>query len=90
LYSNRSIAAAAQDAPTFRTGAHLVQISVIVRDANGPVADLTRDDFQLTHRGKLVPIIVFSLEASRGQAPNRKRCLSTRFRIIRRGLRRRR
>lgn len=39
--------AAAQEAPVFQTGTRLVQVDVVVRDRNGPVAGLTKDDFKI-------------------------------------------
>jgi VWFA-related protein len=58
-----------QDAPKFETGARLVQINVLVRDKNGPVSNLTRDDFVVTDKGKRQKISVFSMttEARPGQ-----------------------
>jgi VWFA-related protein len=35
----------AQDQATFKTGTRLVEVQVVVRDKNGPVRDLTKDDF---------------------------------------------
>jgi len=49
-----------QDAPTFHVGTHLVQINVVVRDKNGPVTKLEKEDFVLTDRGKAQKISVFS------------------------------
>lgn len=49
---------------TIRTTTHLVQFSVIVRDRNGAVRNLTKDDFVVWDRGKLQPVSVFSAEAS--------------------------
>jgi VWFA-related protein len=51
----------AQDVPKFQTGAHLVQINVLVRDKNGPVSNLRKDDFVLTDKGKPQIIRVFSV-----------------------------
>lgn len=42
---------------------HLVQVDVLVRDKNGPVTGLTRDDFILLDRGKPQEIAVFSSAA---------------------------
>src|ERR1700751_1941876 len=39
--------ASAQDTPVFRTGTRLVQVDVVVRDKNGPILGLTKDDFKL-------------------------------------------
>lgn len=49
--------------PEIRANTRLVQIGVIVRDKNGPVENLTRDDFTILDRGKRQPIGLFSLES---------------------------
>jgi VWFA-related protein len=49
--------------PTFRTATRLVQINVIVHDKNGPVSNLTKEDFVLTDRGKPQTIGVFSVDS---------------------------
>jgi VWFA-related protein len=51
-------------APQIHVSTHLVQIGVIVRNNNGPVADLTKDDFVVLDRGKPQKISVFSIESS--------------------------
>jgi VWFA-related protein len=61
------IAASAQDAPqspAISVSTRLVQVGVIARDKNGPVADLTKDDFVVLDRGKPQKISVFSIESS--------------------------
>ncbi|HTA69276.1 MAG TPA: VWA domain-containing protein [Bryobacteraceae bacterium] len=55
-------------APTFRSSARLVQVNVIVRDKNGPVANLTKEDFGLTDRGKPRTISIFSVATARPTA----------------------
>lgn len=50
-----------QEAPKFQTGARLVEINVLVRDKNGPVGNLTKDDFVVADRGKPRKISVFSV-----------------------------
>ncbi len=50
--------------PQLRISTHLVQIGVIVRDAHGPVANLTKDDFLVLDRGEPQAIRVFSAESS--------------------------
>lgn len=55
-------------APQIHVSTHLVQVSVIVRDSNGPVINLTKDDFVVFDRGKSQKIGVFSVESS-GSAP---------------------
>jgi len=60
-----AIAISAQDTPQFpriRVSTRLVQVDVIVRDKNGPVADLTKDDFVVLDRGKPQGISLFSVE----------------------------
>jgi VWFA-related protein len=52
------------DAPPLRISTHLVQFGVIVRDANGPVGNLTKDDFQVIDCGATQAIRVFSVESS--------------------------
>jgi VWFA-related protein len=54
--------------PSFRTSTHLVEVNVIVHDKNGPVANLTKDDFSLTDRGKAQRISIFSLNMIRSTA----------------------
>jgi VWFA-related protein len=50
--------------PTIHVSTHLVQIGVVVRDKNGPVKDLTKDDFVILDRGKPQAIGVFAAESS--------------------------
>ncbi len=48
---------------TFRLRVNLVQVHVVVRDANGhPVENLKQEDFELFDQGKLQPISLFSVE----------------------------
>ena len=54
--------------PTFRTGARLVEISVVVDDRNGAVANLHKQNFQITERGKPRAISIFSMTSARGAA----------------------
>ena len=49
--------------PPIHVTTHLVQFGVIVRDSNGPVKNLTKDDFVVLDRGKSQPINVFSAES---------------------------
>src|SRR5580693_1965475 len=51
-----------------RTSTRLVQVNVIVHDKNAPVANLTKDDFILTDRGRPRKIDVFSVESTAGSA----------------------
>ncbi len=50
--------------PAISVSTRLVQVGVIVRDKNGPVADLTKDDFVVLDRGKPQKISLFSFESS--------------------------
>ncbi len=62
-----AIAALAQNspqAPPIRVSTHLVQIGVIVRDHNGAVGDLTKEDFAVFDRGKPQNISVFNVESA--------------------------
>ncbi|MEO8025731.1 MAG: VWA domain-containing protein [Bryobacteraceae bacterium] len=54
----------AQDSSTIRVTTRLVQVGVIVRDKNGPVTDLKKEDFKLFERGKERRIAAFSMAAS--------------------------
>ncbi len=50
-----------QESTVFRANTHLVQLNVIVRDKDGPVANLDKNDFVVTDRGKPRTIGVFSV-----------------------------
>lgn len=52
--------AGASNQPAIRVTTRLVQVSVIVHDKNGPVADLKKEDFSLFDRGKEQKIAVFT------------------------------
>ncbi|MGC1618216.1 MAG: VWA domain-containing protein [Candidatus Acidiferrum sp.] len=54
----------APQSPTISVSTRLVQVGVIARDKNGPVANLTKDDFVVFDRGKPQKISVFSVESS--------------------------
>jgi VWFA-related protein len=49
--------------PRIRVATRLVQVGVIVRDKNGPVANLTKDDFVVLDRGRPQKISVFSVQS---------------------------
>lgn len=51
-------------APQIHVATHLVQIGIIVRDKNGPVANLTKDDFSVLDRGKAQKVSVFTVEST--------------------------
>ena len=60
------VAAAPEDTPQsskIQVSTRLVEVGVIVRDKNGPVSDLTKDDFVVLDRGKPQKISVFSAES---------------------------
>ena len=52
-------------ASTVRRDVRLVQINVVVHDKNGPVSDLTKDDFVVLDQGKPQKVSVFSVEATK-------------------------
>lgn len=63
-----ALAVSAQNAPQpprIHVSTRLVQVDVIVRDKNGPVADLTKDDFVVLDRGKPQEISLFSAESGK-------------------------
>jgi VWFA-related protein len=60
-----AVAALAQEPPTFRTGTHLVQVDVVVRNKSGPVAGLQKSDFSLFDAGKPQMITLLSVVTSR-------------------------
>jgi VWFA-related protein len=55
---------------TLRINARLVQVSVVVRDKNGPVSDLKKSEFTLLDNGKPQKIDVFSVSTTK--APSRQ------------------
>src|SRR2546421_10922042 len=61
--------AGAQTVPdgTIRVTTRLVQISVVVRDKNGPVAGLTKEAFTVLDNGKPQRIDIFSASDSRNR-----------------------
>src|SRR5580692_4779681 len=66
-----AIAVSARDVPqgpTISVSTRLVEVGVIARDKNGPVADLTINDFVVLDRGKPQKISVFSVESSESAA----------------------
>jgi VWFA-related protein len=54
----------ADSSTVLHASTRLVQVNVIVDRKNAPIANLTRDDFILTERGKPRTIDVFSVESS--------------------------
>ncbi len=49
----------------------LVEVNVIVRDKNGPIANLTRDDFKVFDKGKEQRIVSFVAASNQGVQPQR-------------------
>ena len=70
--------------PQIRVATRLVEVGVIVRDKNGAVANLTKDDFTVLDRGKPQKISIFSADAAASHN-NRlnSRCRTTRSPICR-------
>jgi VWFA-related protein len=61
------IAAAPEDSlqkPQIHVATRLVEVGVIVRDKNGPVENLTKNDFTVLDRGKPQTISIFSTDAA--------------------------
>jgi len=69
--STQSSRDASAQPPVFRVATRLVQVSVVVHDRHGqPVADLKKEDFTLTERGKPQAINFFEVVAAdRSAAP---------------------
>lgn len=61
--------AAPQEPAVFQSGTHLVEVEVVVRNQNGPVPGLTRDDFSLFDQGRPQPIAIFHARASDPPGP---------------------
>ncbi|MFI5125807.1 MAG: VWA domain-containing protein [Candidatus Acidiferrales bacterium] len=53
-----------QQTPQIRVATRLVEVGVIVRDKNGPVASLTKGDFVVFDRSKPQKISIFSADAA--------------------------
>jgi VWFA-related protein len=65
LTARPALPEASEGVPTFRTGARLVPVSVVLRDSKGHVlGDVRKEDFQLFDNGKAQAITSFSLEKS--------------------------
>lgn len=66
-FALEAIAVSAQDLPQLpriRVTTRLVQVDVIAHDKDGPVADLTKDDFVILERGEPQKISLFSVESA--------------------------
>jgi VWFA-related protein len=73
---------ASQSAPEnsqLRISTHLVQFGVIVRDARGPLGNLTKDDFVVLDRGKPQKISIFSAEPGEAGAQSAKPLLQNTY-----------
>lgn len=64
----------AQQAPenVIRVETRLVQVSAVVHDKNGAVADLTKDDFIITEKGKPRTVSFFSVESNKAPLKTQK------------------
>src|SRR5579862_6014467 len=59
----------AQEQPLVRINTRMVEVDVVVKDKNGPVANLTQDDFTVFDEGKRQKIAAFSVrQGQRGQS----------------------
>src|SRR5260370_3473747 len=66
-----SVAQSAQvDQEAIQVSTHLVQVNVVVRDKNGPVTGLTKDDFVVQDRGKTQAIAFFAVDMRRSARPS--------------------
>src|SRR5271170_7379392 len=54
----------ASDSPVIRVTTRMVEVNVIVRDHNGPVSDLRKEDFTVFDKGKAQKIAFFSANSS--------------------------
>jgi VWFA-related protein len=63
-----AIGATAQE-PLYRTGARLVTVDVTVRNNQGPIKGLTKDDFTVQDKGKVQTIAVFGENDATKAAP---------------------
>jgi hypothetical protein len=61
-------ASAIAQEPIYRTGARLVTVDVTVRNSQGPVKGLTKDDFTVQDKGKPQTIAVFAMTDSAATA----------------------
>jgi VWFA-related protein len=59
------LAQPAPQPPVFRASTRLVQVSVVVHDGHGdPIADLKKEDFSVSERGKPQQITFFSMDSA--------------------------
>lgn len=69
IAAGQTAPAPASQVPVFRAATRLVQVSVVVHDGHGqPVADLKKDEFTLTERGKPQAISFFSVASAASPA----------------------
>jgi len=59
----------AQEQPLVRVNTQLVEVDVVVKDKNGPVANLTQDDFTILDQGKRQQIAAFAVRIGQSQPP---------------------
>ncbi|MBS1855297.1 MAG: VWA domain-containing protein [Acidobacteria bacterium] len=64
-----ALAARAQNPAVIRSTTRLVQVNVVVRDRNGAVAGLTKDDFVLLDGKKPRTLALFDAETARSRIP---------------------
>ncbi len=59
---------ASYQAPVFHVNTQLVEVDVVVRGKNGPIANLTQSDFTILDNGKPQQITLFSVRSSASQS----------------------
>ena len=64
-----ALAASAQNDSPIRVNTRLVEVDVVVRDKNGPVRDLGKNDFTILDRGKPQTIATFGVRSANRSAP---------------------
>ncbi len=72
LFAALSIGATliAQEQPLVRVNTQLVEVDVVVRNGNGPVANLTQDDFTIFDEGKRQTIAAFAVRTGQSAPAN--------------------
>ena len=68
-----SVLAQEPETPVFRTSTRLVQVDVVVKAKDVPVAGLTKDDFEVRDNGKPQKIDVFAVREIKAQQPTQPR-----------------
>ncbi len=64
-----ALVASAQNDVPIRVNTRLVEVDVVVRDKNGPVRGLTKNDFAILDRGKSQTIATFGVRSANHNAP---------------------